>query len=219
MPCLFWADDLVLISKTKEGLQELLNILDKYSADWKMKVNIEKTKVVIFNKQGWVLKGEMLYHRNNCLKNVKYFKYLRLTLDANGKYFTAMEELAKKAMRATHRIYTLSTYNYISLEMLLKAFETMVKPVLLYSCELWGYQMRDDNIIESTFVKFCKHILGVRRKTTNIAVRSGLGVNPLKIDTKLNMLMYLTYLREQKNHLLSTSLIEMEKIGSDWLNM
>ena len=39
--CLFWADDLVLISKTKEGLQELLNILDKYSADWKMKVNIE----------------------------------------------------------------------------------------------------------------------------------------------------------------------------------
>ena len=31
------------------------------------------------------------------------------------------------------------------------------------------------------------------------------------------MLMYLTYLREQKNHLLPASLIEMEKIGSDWL--
>ena len=76
MPCLFWADDLVLIFKTKEELQELLNILNKYSADWKMKVNIEKTKVVIFNKQGWALKGEKLYYRNNCLENVKYFKYL-----------------------------------------------------------------------------------------------------------------------------------------------
>ena len=84
VPCLFWEDDLVLISKTKEGL---LNILDKYSADWKMKVNIEKTKVVIFNKQGWALKGDKLYYRNNCLENVKYFKYLGLTLDANGKYF------------------------------------------------------------------------------------------------------------------------------------
>ena len=31
------------------------------------------------------------------------------------------------------------------------------------------------------------------------------------------MLMYLTYLREQKNHLLSASLIEIKKIGSDWL--
>ena len=30
------------------------------------------------------------------------------------------------------------------------------------------------------------------------------------------MLMYLTYLREPKKYLLSTSLIEMEKIGSDW---
>ena len=96
MPCLFWADDLVLISKTKEGFQELRNILDKYLADWKMKVNFEKTKVVIFNKQGWVLKGEKLYYGNNCLENVKYFKYQRLTLDANGKYFTAMEELAKR---------------------------------------------------------------------------------------------------------------------------
>ena len=79
------------------------------------------------------------------------------------------------------------------------------------------YQMRDDNIIENTLVKFCKHILGVHRKTTNIAVRSKLGVYPLKIYTRLNMLMYLTYLRQQKNHLLSASLIEMEKIGSDWL--
>ena len=93
----------------------------------------------------------------------------------------------------------------------------MVKPILLYSSELWGYQMRDDNIIESTFVQFCKHILGIHRKTTNIVVLSGLGVYPLKLDTKFNMLMYLTYLREQKNYLLSTSLIEMEEIGSDWL--
>ena len=161
-------------------------------------MNIEKAKVVIFNKQGRVLKGEKLYYRNSCLGNVKYFKYLGLTLDANGKYFTAMEELAKKAMRATHRIYRSSTSNDISLEMLLKTFETVVKPILLYSSELWGYQMRDDNIIESTFVKFCKRILGVHRKTTIIAVRSELGVYFLKIDTKLNMLMYLTYLREQK---------------------
>ena len=98
-----------------------------------MKANTEKVKVVIFNKQRRVLKDEKLYFRNNYLENVKYFKYLGLTLDANGKYFTAMEELPKKAMRAVNRIYRLSTCNYISLEMLLKTFETMVKPILLYS--------------------------------------------------------------------------------------
>ena len=76
VPCLFWADNLVLISKRKEGLQELLNILGKYSADWKMKVNIEKAKVVIFTKKGRLLKGEELCYRNSRLENVKYFKYL-----------------------------------------------------------------------------------------------------------------------------------------------
>ena len=71
VPCLFCVDDLVLIYKTKEGLHELLNILDKYSVDWKMMVNIEKkNKVVIFHKQVWVLKGEKLYYRYNCLENV-----------------------------------------------------------------------------------------------------------------------------------------------------
>ena len=79
-----------------------------------------------------------------------------------------MEELAKKAMRAIHGIYRLSTCNYISLEMLLNAFETMVKPIFLYSSKLWRYQMRDDNITESTFVKFCKHILSVHRKKPQI---------------------------------------------------
>ena len=32
----------------------------KYSADWKMNFNIEKIKVVIFNKQGRALKNEKL---------------------------------------------------------------------------------------------------------------------------------------------------------------
>ena len=56
----------------------------------------------------------------------------------------------------------------------------------------------------------------MRRKGTNIAILSELGVYPLKIGTILNMLMYLTYSRNQKNYLMSASLIEMEKIGSDW---
>ena len=33
-------------------------------------------------------------YRSNCLENVKYFKYLRLTLDANGRCIPAMQELA-----------------------------------------------------------------------------------------------------------------------------
>ena len=42
--CLLYADDLVLISKSKEGLQNSLNALDKFTKDWFIEVNPKKTK-------------------------------------------------------------------------------------------------------------------------------------------------------------------------------
>ena len=52
VPCLFWADDLVLMSESKEGLQQHLNVLEKYCKVWKPSVNTDKTQLVIFNKNG-----------------------------------------------------------------------------------------------------------------------------------------------------------------------
>ena len=43
---LLWADDLILMSSTPEGLQTQLDQLLQYCADWQMIVNILKTKVI-----------------------------------------------------------------------------------------------------------------------------------------------------------------------------
>ena len=43
---LLWADDLILMSNTPEGLQTQLDQLLQYCADWQMIVNILKTKVI-----------------------------------------------------------------------------------------------------------------------------------------------------------------------------
>jgi len=48
---LLYADDLIILSKTPEGLQNNLNILTKYCHDWKLEVNIPKTKIMIFQKK------------------------------------------------------------------------------------------------------------------------------------------------------------------------
>ena len=42
--CLLYADDLVLISESKEGLQYSLNKLFDYSKKWHLNVNVKKTK-------------------------------------------------------------------------------------------------------------------------------------------------------------------------------
>ena len=71
VPCLFWADDLILISKSKEGLQEHLNILAGYCEKWKLRVNIDKTKIIIFNKGGRLLKKEVFSYKDKVTEIVK----------------------------------------------------------------------------------------------------------------------------------------------------
>ena len=73
---LFWADDLVLLSKTKDGLQKQLDILAKYSSDWKLKVNIDKAKSLIFNKSGRLIKTEKVYYKGDMIEPTKHYKYL-----------------------------------------------------------------------------------------------------------------------------------------------
>ena len=111
IPCLFWADDLLLLSKTKDGLQKQLDILAKYSSDWKLKVNTDKTKSLSFNKSGRLIKTEKVYYNGDMMEPTKHYKYLAIVLDSNGKFKSAVDDLAKKGRRAYHSIYKLSTCN------------------------------------------------------------------------------------------------------------
>ena len=47
---LLFADDAVIFSETQKGLQKSLDNLYEYFERWKLKVNVEKTKVVIYKK-------------------------------------------------------------------------------------------------------------------------------------------------------------------------
>ena len=57
---LLFADDAVLVSETREGLQRSLDKLHEYCFKWNLNVNIEKTKNVVFRKggRGWGWGGE-----------------------------------------------------------------------------------------------------------------------------------------------------------------
>ena len=68
VPCLFGADDLLLMSKSKQDLQKQIEIVDQYFSDWKLTLNVEETKTVIFNKAGATLKKEQIQYRG---KNIK----------------------------------------------------------------------------------------------------------------------------------------------------
>jgi hypothetical protein len=51
--CLLYADDVVIMSTSHDGLQCKLNKLQAFCDDWGIDVNLSKTKTMIFNKTGF----------------------------------------------------------------------------------------------------------------------------------------------------------------------
>ncbi len=82
---LAYADDIVLISTTKEGLQKALDITQKYCEDWKLQVNHKKTKCMTFTK-GTQKEKHIFTINGQALENVKDFKYLGIMIKQKGLY-------------------------------------------------------------------------------------------------------------------------------------
>ena len=59
--CILYADDLLLLSTTHEGLQNGIDAIKLYCDNWKLKVNIVKTKVLIFNALGRNLENKFQF--------------------------------------------------------------------------------------------------------------------------------------------------------------
>ena len=114
--CLLWADDIVLISKSKTGLDKNISILESYCMKWRLKINTDKTKVIIFNKSGKVYRKEKFYINDKEVEIKKNYKYLGFKLDCSGNFNETINDLASKGKRALFSIYRLSTFHYISVK-------------------------------------------------------------------------------------------------------
>ena len=184
---LLFADDTVIFSYSKEGLQILLNNLHDYCTEWGISVNIDKTVVMVF-KSGNRPTSVDLFYGNDILKNVSSFTYLGVTLTANGKFYQTQKALATQANKALFSLNSLFEKVSLNVTEKLKLFDTMILPVLTYGSEVWGFHAAPD--IERVHLKFMKRILGVRPQTTNVAIYGELGRVPLNVIRKKRILKY-----------------------------
>ena len=73
--CLVYADDMVLMSSSKEGLQNSLTLLSSYCKEWNLKINYDKTKCMIFNTTGRMYNSKFTMD-DKVLENVRHYRYL-----------------------------------------------------------------------------------------------------------------------------------------------
>ena len=221
--CLMWADDIILLSESPEGLQNSLDNLNRYCTDWKLEINKKKTKVMIFNKSGRKLKKQKFFLGKYLLQNVTQYKYLGFIISASGTYSHGIKNLVDRAKRAWFSIYSiLAKSKNKPINTYITLFEYVVKPVLLYGCEIWGETIKNDRDIcdlggedwERFHLRVCKNILGVHKNTTNIAVLSELGRYPMSHDIHKQMVKYLLRFEDMAENRLAKIAFEEQKRNS-----
>jgi hypothetical protein len=137
--CLLYADDIVLMSQSANGLQTILDNLKLFCDKWNLKVNIQKTKVMIFNKSGKVLKGYTFSFEEQFLELVSEYKYLIIVFKPSGSFSFAIHYLSKKAsIKAMFCIRKTLYSEKLNAFLHLRLFDACVKPILLYCSEIWS---------------------------------------------------------------------------------
>ena len=180
---LFWADDLVLFSETKEGLNRLLKTLEEYCSENEIMINTKKTKCMIFNKTGRLMQRPFFLNGVK-LEMVRSYKYLGFVFTPSGEISTGLNDLRDRALKGFMKIKSdLGLSFNQDIHVTLSLIDFLIKPILLYSSDFWGgLKLPRNNPIENLHMMMLKQLLGVQKQTTNIGVLLELGRTPLNLS-------------------------------------
>ena len=103
VPAQFFADDSQLLSTSASGLQLSLNKMQQFCKSHGLKVNVAKTKILIYGKRG----SHSWFYNNSQVDVVQQYKLLGLTLHSR-KFFskTCASALNQTAVGACHAMFS-----------------------------------------------------------------------------------------------------------------
>ena len=110
----------------------------------------------------------------------------------------------------------------LPLDIIIKLFDVLVKPVVLYGAEVWGSENCD--ILERLQLRFFKYVLSLNKFACSMMVYGELGATPLDVDIKSRLLTYWARLCLGDQHKMSSmvysllyKLDEKNIFESEWI--
>ena len=146
-----------------------------------MNVNLSKTKLMIFQKTSRKTFNPYLTFNDCRIEKVEEYTYLGIKMTSTGSFSLAEYALKEKALQALFATKRLMNFSFLKPKHAEKIFDTQIRPIVLYSSEVWGAYSKGDfsswnkTAAEKLHLRFCKLYLGVNSKTSKDACRAELG--------------------------------------------
>ena len=133
---LLCADDLLLLSTSADGMKNNIAKVDTFCKNWGLKINIDTSKTMIFSRSERCVTDKVFFEINSTkLECVSH--YLGVILSSNSKFSVAEKNLSLKASMALFSIKQSVFNNNIKPSIAFNIFDSLVKPIALYSSEIW----------------------------------------------------------------------------------
>ena len=159
---LLYADDIF-----SEGLQQALDALFDYCDKWSLRVNVDKTKVVVFSR-GKIWKMPTIKYKGRSLEVVFEFQCLGVCFNYNNKCNIAQKSLYDKASRAMFGLLKKCRKLMLPLDIQTELFDRVIVPIFLYGCEVWCPM----NLASKLQLRFYKIILKLSNSTPSYYYQS-----------------------------------------------
>ena len=124
-----------MISESSECLYKSLDQVYQFSKRKHLTISVEKSKSVVFNQAGRVIKNHLNLN-NEILEQIHSFFYLGFDVKCSGTVEYSMNILCDKTNKALRPL--LCAIARIPAKSSLRLFHTFISPILLYNAENWA---------------------------------------------------------------------------------
>jgi len=199
-----YADDILLISTTRKGMQVQLDALTKYGIDFDIKWNPLKTEYIIFNKDLVRSKEEVTNDHwlgmpqlsNEIISEVEQFRYLGVWISNKNNNVVYLEKRRNAFFTSKAKIEMIGLNDKcIHPYTRAKLFKIYYRPVLTYGWE--NFDLKDNEIssISKLETNALKDLMGISRKSHHTELLAHLAINRTKNNYLLNKLKFFKRLK------------------------
>jgi len=168
---IFYADDGAVNAITAEELQKALNSLVDFCERNGLEINVSKTKIMIFGK-GKIPESEFTI-KGETVEIVKQFSYLGVIFTPQLSFANHVRAIVTKAKSRIAYLFVCLPLHEMSLELVVKIFETYVLAMFNYCAPIWTYKLEAKNIVQmlnTVFNTYLKRYLGLPRYAQSAAL-------------------------------------------------
>ncbi|MCO5603414.1 hypothetical protein L7F22_057564 [Adiantum nelumboides] len=188
IPLLLYADDIVLIAESPDGMQRQLDVLQKFAEESGLSVNMGKTKIMVFNTTTqWVRRSAPKFTYGQ--DNVEYTDaYTYLGVVFTGPKFAMKKAADNRLSRAYAALGGLermcSQVQFQEPRTKLWLFDTLVTSAMLYGVQVWGPSVDQDSwrAMERPLISMISRMIRAKASVPHAIIRAEVAAPPIEME-------------------------------------